>query len=245
MSQGHANDFAFEVARGSRRGMTRIVLTGNNPDVDAAEDVWDVGGDVPAFSVGGFALEAISNDADDDGSPVGNGARTVTISGTTIAGVLQTETLTLNGVAAVASGLTWGFVNSAEVATAGSSLTNEGIITVRIPAGATKCQIAAGQGISDGAFYYVPVGYRLIVESVTIWSLTAGTTVMGVGRVRNGVFHFQAHLSTTVAAVQPSFPAMIPYNSGDLVKVRCISVSAVSQSVGAAIRGVLLDNEAV
>jgi len=239
----NANDFFFEVARGSRKGMSRVVLCGLNADVDAAEDVWDVGGDVPAFNVTGFALEIVSDDADD--APADTGALTITIKGVTIAGVYQEATVATNGVTPVAVPGTWGFVNSAGVATAGTSQGNEGTILVRIPAGATKCQIAPLHSISDGAFYYVPVGYRFILESLNFWSTTAGTTTIGIGRVRGGVFTYQAHMAMTNAAIQPAFQSMIQYLGGDLVKVRVSAVSAASQVVGATLRGVLLDSTAV
>lgn len=247
MSQGHANDFAFEVARGSRKGMERIVMCGINADVDAAEDIWEGGGDVPAFDGTGYLLEVLSSDADDDGSPVDTGALTIRVEGVDENGDYQEADVVMNGTNAVAiPTLLWGFVNRAYVLTAGTSLVNEGTITVRIASGgATKALITALHGISDGAFYYVPNGYRFILENVNFWSTTSGTTTIGVGRIRAGVFQFQAHVAMTNAAIQPAMEPMIPYLAGDLVKVRVSAVSAVNQSVGAILRGVLLSDAAV
>jgi len=239
------NDFYFEVARGARKGMTRMVLCGINADVDAAEDVWVNGGDVPAFDSVGFLIEAVSSDNTND-KAAGTGALTILVKGVTIAGVYQEETITLNGTSAVAGLKTWGFINSAEVATAGSSGTNAGTITVRVAsAGATKAVIDVGRSVSDGAFFYVPAGYRFIVESVQFWATTSGTIIAGIAHTEGTVLKTRAHVSFTNVAVLPQIQLLAPYGGGTLLKVRVLSVSAGNQSVGAVIRGVLLDSTAV
>lgn len=242
------NDFYFEVARGARPGMTNYFATGSNTDVDAAEDVWDQGGDAPAFNSTGFALEVLSADAADDGDPAGTGALTVTIEGVSQTGAYQTATVTMNGVSAVAvTGYTWGYVNRAYVATAGTGLTNAGAITVRIAsAGATKLVIAAGHGMSDGAFFYVPTGYRLFVLGVEFWTTTAGTIVAAlVSSTSSGAQKHLFHTSFTTSGGRQYTGVLESFGAGTLVKARVLSVSATNQQVGATMRCILVADTAV
>lgn len=240
-----SNDFFFEVARGARKGFSRVVISGSNADIDAAEDMWSTGGDIPAFSVGGFIAEVLSSDNTND-KAAGTGALTVLVKGVTIAGVYQEETFVMNGTSAVVGLKTWGFINSVEVATAGSTKANTGTITVRVTsAGATWASMPIGYGVSDGAFFYVPSGYRLIIESGSFWSVTAGTIVVGLVVTRGGVSIAKPHAAITNAAVLPELPVMLQFLGGDLVKVRALSVSAANQSAGASFRGTLMDSTAV
>jgi hypothetical protein len=240
----NSNNFFVEVSRGSRLGMTNVVFSGSNGDVDAAEDMWAVGGDAPAFNGTGDLLEVLSSDNTND-KAAGTGALTVRVSGVSILGVPQTADVILNGTSAVAIPTTlWGFVNRVEVLTAGSGLTNAGTITVRIvSAGATKITMPIGYGTSDAAFYYVPASYRLIVTELSLFALTAGLITFGLVTVSGGVAKTQAFAG--IASAGETIRPYVAINGSTLVKVRALAVSTTNQSCGASLRGVLMSADAV
>ena len=130
---------------------------GYNADVDTAaiEILWPAGG---AFARLSAADEAtiVSSDADDDGSPVGAGARTVTIYGVNGDYQHASETVTMNGVGAVTTTAKFLGVNDAVVATAGASATNEGLLTLADQAatGTQQC-VAALHGKSQSPLYHL------------------------------------------------------------------------------------------
>lgn len=241
-----ANNFYFEVARGSRQGMTGVHAAGNNADVDAAEDIFAAGGTLQGVFAAA-ALEIISASAND--ASAGTGARTVTIEGLDANGVIKTETATTNGITAVALTGTWTAVNRAFVASAGSSATNEGIVTVRKVAGGVVCvTIPALEGLSNGAFYCVPAGYRLLVTSIQISVSTAGTVTGGLARVSPSGITTVSPVTVFVLGQSPyrvSLDIPIVFGPGEVAKLRVTAVSAVDQSVAGALFGVLLSPAAV
>ena len=222
-------------------GVTAMSMTGSNADIDAAEDFVVAGGNAPAPVASGSAylLEVISADAADDGDPVGTGARTVVVEGIDASGDLQTATVTLNGITAVAiPTVTWTAVNRAYVETAGSNLTNVGEITVRVAsAGATKLTIPAAVGLSDGTFYLVPNGYTLLILGAEFSVLTGGIVTVGI--MIDGVVY---HVNTVVTSLahHDSFHVPIAVKAGEFVRARALAVSAVSQSARASLECLLV-----
>lgn len=99
--------YPYDIAEGNIDAHDFFRSLGSNADVDAAkEDLWEKGGTYAFPAAGGVQMEVIStgdNAADDDGSPVGSGIRTVMVHYLDADYAEQTETLTMNGVAAVAT----------------------------------------------------------------------------------------------------------------------------------------------
>lgn len=133
----------------------------------------------------GEALEIVSagaSAANDDGSPAGTGARTVTVVyiDPTL-GAVTTETVTMNGTAAVAlTDTTVSRVLDMFVATAGSSGTNEGAITIRVAGGgATRMTIPIGHNRAAPGRFTIPTGYYGIYRGFTI-NNTAGSLLAKV-----------------------------------------------------------------
>ncbi len=115
-------------------------LMGYNPNASStAGTVWAVGSGSYAQLTAATALEAISSSASD--AAAGVGARTIQIRGVEIStGVYLPfqETITLNGTTPVPLVNTSAVaINSVEVLTAGSSITNVGNIDIRKVSGAT------------------------------------------------------------------------------------------------------------
>ena len=240
----NSNDFFFDVARGARSGYTPIHAFGNNADVDAAEDV---GAGAFVFSAVAASLEIDSDSTDDDGAPVGTGARTCLVEGVDADWVYKSQTVTMNGTTAVALTGTWLRVNKVTVATAGSTGSNVGTVVVRVVAGATWATVPPTQGESDGAYYSVPAGYRLLVTSVQASVSSAGTITVGLSASENGVakskIPFVFALGSSPFIRQLDVP--LAFGGRTDVALRVSAVSAGNQVVSGGFIGVLLSAAAV
>ena len=158
--------YELQVQLGLIAGTRRIVIMGNNPDVDIAttpEDVWEAGGLYP-FQLTAQPLEILSSSAAD--AAAGTGARTVIVSGLNASWVEQSETVSLNGVGVVPLLTPFFRVNRCECLTAGTGQANAGIITLRVAgAGATQAIIGIADGRAHQAIYTVPAGKTLFFIS--------------------------------------------------------------------------------
>lgn len=161
-------DFFFEVAKGNVPKHKAIFVTGNNTDIDTGveEDVWEQGG-VLTYLTSAETMNIVSTAMADDGDPAGIGARTVLVTGLSSAHVLQSETVTMNGVADVLTSLSYLRVRSLTVVTAGSTEANAGVITATASSAATvQCAIAANEGISNNSHYTVPAATKAYIIDV-------------------------------------------------------------------------------
>jgi len=126
-------------------GVGHVNLMGYNPSASTtAGTVWAVGSASSyAQMLTGTALEAISGSAND--AAAGTGARTIRVQGLDSSYLPFAETVTLNGTNAVALANTSVVaINSVEILTAGSGLTNAGDIDIRTVSGSTvKTRIEA------------------------------------------------------------------------------------------------------
>lgn len=119
----------------------------------------------------------VSANAND--TSAGTGARTVRLTYLTVAGVQNTETLTLNGttpVNTVATDIC--YIEKMEILTAGSGGVAAGIISLKAATaggGATIGSIAAGETQTYWAHHYVPTGRVCNITSQ--WGGHTGTTV--------------------------------------------------------------------
>jgi hypothetical protein len=109
----------------------------------------------------------------------GNGCRTVEVKGTDAAGAALTSTVTMTGTSATAlTAGTYSFINSLTCLTVGTTLRNEGTITVSAGPGiaANRPTISLttssgtpniGVGRSLNAAYRVPTGKNLLITGIT------------------------------------------------------------------------------
>ena len=141
---------------------------------------------LPAYATG-EALEILSvgaNGANDDSNGAGTnaGARTVTVVyiDPTL-GAVTTETVTMNGTSAVAlTDTTVSRVLDMFVATAGSTGSNEGAITIRVAGGgATRMTIPVGHNRAAPGRFTIPTGYYGIYRGFAI-NNTTGTSLANV-----------------------------------------------------------------
>ena len=94
---GTYEPFELQVSRGQITMHERFCPFGFNDAVgSSAETIWSVGGTY-TFPSTATALTVVSSSANDDGNPVGTGARTVTIEGLDANYLPVSETVTMNG----------------------------------------------------------------------------------------------------------------------------------------------------
>lgn len=127
---------------------------GQNSAIAATQTlVATAGGTTPYLPSTAQSMEIVSSDAAD--ASAGAGARTVTVIGLDANWKVQEETLTMNGITAVASTKTWLRIYRAYVATCGTyAASNVGVITIRVgSAGTTFVVIAAGNGQTETTHY--------------------------------------------------------------------------------------------
>lgn len=169
-------------ARGLISGNSYVNKYGSNSDVDAAEDIWNVGGDYTGWPAAAEAIEVLSSSAAD--TAAGTGARTVKIFGLDANYALQEETVTLNGVTPVDTVGTYLRVYRAFVVTAGSGTTNAGTITIRHTTTTANvfCQITIGIGQTQQTNYTIPAGYTgyLIGYQSQIFDTTANRSTIAI-----------------------------------------------------------------
>lgn len=151
-------------------GKTPINIIGASPTMTTSvSEYWDKAG-AYAFMAAAAGLEVVSSSADDKGTATaGTGARTVVLEYLTTGFVVKTETITLNGTAAVPTTATDIYrINKFYVATTGTGLVPAGNISLRtLTTGAvTYAYILAGQNFARQAIYTVPVGRTLYVQKM-------------------------------------------------------------------------------
>jgi hypothetical protein len=167
-------DFYLAVAKGDFTGYSNVSKFGYNPSVGSGsyESIWENSNAYPWMSAED-QLEVLSSDADD--TSAGTGARTVELQGLDSSWNLLTETVTMNGTSAVTTTGSFLRIFRARVVTAGTSLRNEGTITIRdqdtsttralITNGATN-----GMGQTLMAVYTIPAGKTGYIININISS---------------------------------------------------------------------------
>lgn len=155
-----------EIARGNISGKTAFRRFGHNDTCGATwETVWH-DSSLYTYLTGAEQLKIVSDDADDDGDPVGNGARTVFLKGLDTDYAVISETITMNGEGVVTSDNSYLRIFKAKVVTAGTTGYNEGTITIKDNAGAvTLLVIEPQEAESHACIWTVPAGKTCYITS--------------------------------------------------------------------------------
>jgi len=123
--------FEFQVALGQfPRYSSNNKFGFNNAVGTTQEEIWNVGG-IESYLSSAQTMNIVSTSTNDDGSPVGTGARTLTINGLDNSWLPVQETITLNGQTNVLTSNSYLRVFRMVVNTAGSTGSNVGTITAK------------------------------------------------------------------------------------------------------------------
>lgn len=176
------SDYFTEVALGNIPGSTAIEKFGRNDDIDiGTEDIWSNGGEWEPFTNGEQTCNIVSTSTNDDGDPVGTGARTIEITGIS-SGVITTETITMNGVTNVVTSNAYTIIYRMEVLTVGVTGSNVGLIsaTGTTDTGETISCIAATHNQTRMAIVQVPTNAKGTMYDyyLTINTATPATTII-------------------------------------------------------------------
>lgn len=237
MSFVAGSDYNLLVAQGLIGGVTAVNKFGRNPDVDiGTEDIWSVGGLYVLPTPG--VVSVVSSSTDDDGNPVGIGARTLTINGlngTTYAD--QTETITLNGTGAVTTSASFAIVHRMIVATAGSSGTNVGTLTATI-GGTAVGNVVASKGQTQLGIYMIPAGktgYMTQYCASMDGSATANIDVELFATPFGGALNLKGTLMLLGSGTSSrckTYTTPLPFTEKTLLRLRATSDSANIDVVG-------------
>jgi len=177
----------LQVARGQIPWHQSIVVFGYNPDVDTSvETVWPYGG-ILSFPDNALRMSVSSDNTND--TAAGTGARTVYIQGLNANHDTISETVSLNGQAAVLTANSYLHINQAYVATAGSLNSAAGNIyfgtdalTLGVPATVYDI-IQYDYNTRVTGSYTIPSGYTGYLEQGLFSSGQAGGSNAVTGRL--------------------------------------------------------------
>jgi hypothetical protein len=162
-------DYHYEVALGRRQGATTWNKFGYNLDVDIGTEVVAAFGGTFTILSAASTLTIVSSSANDDGSPAGTGANTITIYGIDANYISQTETVTLNGTTNVVTATTWLGINRVAVSLAGSGQANAGLITITATTGgSTQATIPIGEGTSQQSIFFTQADHIALADTLVL-----------------------------------------------------------------------------
>jgi len=172
--------YLYDIAEGNVPDHSAVRRFGHNANVAVAwETVYNVS-NLKTYLTAGERLKITSSSAADDGSPLGNGARTVTITGLDDNYAIISETVVMNGVANVLTDAFFLRISCLTVTTAGATGYNEGTITASDNADAIILeQIEIQKNTSLCACYTVPAGYTFYVTQAMVTEASSKGSQLG------------------------------------------------------------------
>lgn len=242
-----SSDYALKVARGQISGVTSVNKFGTAPDgiQTTVTDIWSRADSAATQQIWLAPTAArihalVSTSTNDDGNPVGTGARTIQVTGLTAWNAAETsETVTLDGTTPVNTANSYVIIHRMKVLTCGASGPNVGVITATAATDNTiTALIAAGDGQTEMAIYGVPSTQDFYM---TRWSCGIGKgaaaavsasfelrvnenpDVQTVAFLRKNDFSVQSNGSTNV---EKHFANPIKYAGPCIIKVQAYGSAA-------------------
>lgn len=203
-----AMPYYADIAEGNVPDHTAFRRFGHNDTVGAAWETVYTTSDLRTYLAAAERLQVASDDADDDGAPVGNGARTVTITGLDANYDALAETVTMNGVGNVLTDASFLRVLTVTVVTAGATGYNEGTITVSNNGDTIVLdQIEVQQNESLAAVYTVAAGFTAyVVQAMATEASTKGSQFGFWVRTFGGLWT----MKRTIVLVDSALPLPVP-----------------------------------
>ena len=186
------SDVYTQIARGTVSGATPFSGYGQYVSTGTTTNhvIWPDG----VFTlppIGGVQMSIVSTSANDDGSPVGTGIRTMDIHYLDANLVPQVENITLNGLTPVLTVATnIRFIQCMHITTVGSLKAAAGVITATNSA-VIYSQIDTGSRRCSSTARMVPAGKRLFVAGATGGSIS-GTAAAGAV-IKISATYFEGH----------------------------------------------------
>jgi hypothetical protein len=168
-----STDFMLDVSSGQLGNISSVNKFGYSSDIDqTAEEVWDGGTAYSGLLATASTVSATSTSDEDGPGAGGTGALTITVQGLDEDYNAASETLTMNGTGdSGETTTTFLRVFRVNVATAGSTGSNVGTITVASTTPTTMAIISATKGQTLMAIYTVPAGKTAYM---TKWYVSCG-----------------------------------------------------------------------
>ena len=173
---GKKTDFPLQVPRGLVTGIVDVNKFGNAPNgvQTTATDVWSRSDSTTTQQIWVAPTQArvhaiVSSSTDDDGNPVGDGARTIRILGLrTWDSVETTEDIILNGTTPVNTDNSYVIIYRMRVLTAGTTSINVGTITATAAVnGTVTAVIVPNEGQTNMAIYGLPSTQTFYMTAVS------------------------------------------------------------------------------
>lgn len=167
VGSNYISNFSLEVARGNVDGVSCVSKFGTAPSglQITATDIWSRSDSTPTQQIwlaptAPAIHDIVSTSTDDDGDPVGNGARTIRIYGLKTWDDKESyEDITLNGTTVVPTVSSYVIIHRMKILTSGTTSINVGTIsaTAKAPSNLTvTAVIRPGEGQTEMAIYGVP-----------------------------------------------------------------------------------------
>jgi len=220
----------IHISRGAVARTSHINKFGYNASVGINfETVTDLGGD-QYYPTSAGVVSVVSDDANDDDGDTG--ARTVEIQGLDSNYDEISETVTLNGTSAVTTTASFLRVFRGKVLTAGSSGTNEGLITLSIGGNDVARISAANGGQTLMAVYTVPAGCKAYLIKFQ-GSLSKNQEAQFMIRTKNGTtdaaWQVKSMFGTFANTVGYEYPVPLEITEKTDIEVR-VKAGAVSEA---------------
>lgn len=249
-----ATDYLTAVSLRLIPGVTHASLAAEVDDVDTGDPpitVWSGPGLYP-WQAAAYSLEVLSSDAND--TSAGSGMQTLVVIGLDENWLEQIEVVSMNGVTPVAVPGQWLRINRMVGATAGATLTNEGVITAQVASGGdVQAIILPEKSLAAQAVYTVPDGKSaLFLSSLNdiIKGSGSGTQAeIGIYTRANDIVGRpfiqgidQGLSSTGTSAIIQPVPVATLLPPKTDIEIRVLSVGSNGTSVGSAFSVILYDN---
>lgn len=235
---------AIEVARGRNDDFSLFTLQMyNGAVINAVETLWPESTRYSAWLTTLTTMTISSSSASD--AAAGTGARTVTITGLDSNFNRVSSTVTLNGTTAVTIPVQFLRVNFINVVTAGTGLTNAGILYVgtgTITAGkpaVVHALVEAGVSVSRSGIYTVPLNNVLHLSRMNIGThTTAGRVAVRTRPPGSSVFTSicEFHVMTPITLDLSDLDVV---TAGTDVEVTCFSTTATARDFSGYLSGFL------
>ena len=223
--------YLYDIAEGNIVGHEPIRRYGHNDSVGTSlETVYHVS-NLKTYLTSAEILKIVSDDTDDDGSPVGNGARTLTITGLDNDYLEITDTITMDGTTNVLTNIAFLRINEFYVATAGTTGYNEGTISISNNADTIILeQIEPIENEAHCACYTVPAGHTAyIVQAMATEASSKGSFFNFWVRTFGGLWRSKRDivLLDSVIVVPMAVPMKLPEKTDIEIRVKAILAGAI------------------